>query len=277
MRETSQGLITIRTESPQQITRVMRRPNPFLVMFVLPYLLVRRAFRFLFGNIRNYQIFHQAGMNSTYDYLGKLRVPELVRPWIDVRTRFAFEKAVATVVSGQTGRMFIDIGANMGYYTALLSKNFETILAFEPHPGNLEILRLMVATGRLRNVVVRNQAVSDMDGFTRLYIHRKRVEHSIERSGEGGESLVVRTVRLDSFVTDIIDLIKVDVEGAELKVVKGAERSMAEGRILRWVIEVDRPEDKPKLENHLVERDYSVKWLDNRHLFASSRALNVSS
>src|SRR5713226_2171001 len=113
----------MRTELSQG-TEANAWPNPFLVLFVLPYLIVRRTSRLFLGNIRNYEIFHRAGMDSTCDYLGKIRVPELVRPWIDVRTRFAFEKPVANAMSGLTGRIFIDIGANMGYYTALSSKNF---------------------------------------------------------------------------------------------------------------------------------------------------------
>jgi hypothetical protein len=110
------------------------------MILVLPYLAVRRIFRLLLGRLETYRIFGEAGMNSTSDYLEKLKFPEIVRTWIDVRTRFAFEKEVTQAVLRIRGKLFLDIGANMGYYSALLSRNFERILAFEPDPYSMKLI-----------------------------------------------------------------------------------------------------------------------------------------
>jgi len=245
----------------------MRLSIPFMIL-VTPYLALRRISRLLLGRTESYRVFFEGGIGSTCDYLEKLRFPEIVRTWIDVRTRYSFEKEITQAVLGVRGKIFLDIGANIGYYTAILSKNFETILAFEPHPQNLAMLKSTVAAGRLRNVITRNEAVSDTDGIAILHFQRKRGEHSIMKS-EGAQQLPVRTIKLDSVVNETVDLAKVDVEGAEWKVIKGAEASILAGRILRWVIEVDDQRTKGALESYLRERKYVTRWLDARHLFAT--------
>jgi FkbM family methyltransferase len=244
------------------------RLNIAFIILVMPYLALRRISRLLLGRMESYRVFFEGGIGSTCDYLEKLKFPEIVRTWIDVRTRYSFEKEITQAVLGVRGKIFLDVGANIGYYTAILSKNFETIIAFEPHPQNLAMLKSTIAAGRLRNVVTRNQAVSDTDGMAVLHFQRKRGEHSIIKN-EGVEQLSVRTIKLDSIVKETVDLVKVDVEGAEWKVIDGAELSIRAGRILRWVIEVDDQSTKGALENYLRERKYVTRWLDARHLFAT--------
>jgi len=244
------------------------RLNIAFVILVMPYLALRRISRLLLGRMESYRVFFEGGIASTCDYLEKLKFPEIVRTWIDVRTRYSFEKELTQAVLGVKGKIFLDIGANIGYYTAILSKNFETILAFEPHPQNLAMLKSTIAAGRLRNVIARNEAVSDTDGTAILHLQRKRGEHSIMKKG-GTQQLPVRTIKLDSIVNETVDLAKVDVEGAEWKVIKGAEMSIRAGRILRWVIEVDDQSTKVALEDYLRERKYVSRWLDARHLFAT--------
>jgi FkbM family methyltransferase len=246
----------------------MRLNIAFLIL-VMPYLALRRISRQLLGRIESYRVFFEGGIGSTCDYLEKLRFPELVRTWIDVRTRYAFEKEIVETVLGVRGKNFFDIGANMGYYTAILSKNFDTIIAFEPHPQNMVMLKSTIAAGRLHNVFTRNEAVSDTDGTAILNFQRKRGEHSIIKS-VGIQQLTVRTVSLDSVVKEPVDLVKVDVEGAEWKVIRGAESSIRAGKILSWVIEVDDPSTKGAIEEHLRKRQYITRWLDARHLFATS-------
>jgi FkbM family methyltransferase len=238
------------------------------MILVLPYIIVRRIFRLLLGRRENYRVFGEAGMNSTSDYLEKLKFPKIVRTWIDVRTRFAFEKEVTQAVLRIRGKLFLDIGANMGYYSALLSKNFERILAFEPDPYSMKMLRATVAAGRLCNVTTLSQAVSDRNGTAILHIDPKGSAASIT-DGRGGRQLPVQSIRLDSIVKENVDLVKVDVEQAEWKVVRGAEVSIRAGRILRWVIEVDDQKTREEIENYLRQRNYSTRWLDARHLFAS--------
>ncbi len=244
------------------------RVNIAFMVLVGPYIAIRTAFRAILGRQRAYQVFLDAGLPSTMDFLGKLKIPKMARVWIEVRTRYAFEREVMRVVLRIRGNLFLDVGSGVGYYSALLSKNFESIIAFEPHPQTLEWLRLTITAGRLLNVKTAGKAVSDIDGTTLLHLHKIGGRHSIE-GNLSGQVLPVQTVKLDSIVQGKVDLVKVDVEGAEWKVMRGAEVSMKTGRILRWVIEVHEIEATDELEHYLRQRNYETQWLGDRHLFAS--------
>ncbi len=244
------------------------RINIAFMVLVGPYTFVRRIFRLLFGRQKAYRIFLDAGLPSTMDFLGKLKVPKMARVWIEVRTRFAFEREVMRVVLRIRGKLFLDVGSGVGYYSALLSKNFESVMAFEPHPQTLEWLRLTIAAGRLLNVTTLDKAVSDIDGTTLLHIHKIGGRHSIDATF-GGQALPVQAVKIDSIVNGKVDLVKVDVEGAEWRVIRGAEDSIIDGRILRWVIEVHDERDRQKFEYYLRQRKYETRWLGDRHLFAT--------
>jgi FkbM family methyltransferase len=253
-------------------TRRALRLNLLFMPLVMPYFVVRRSFRFFFGPDKNLRIFREAGLGSTLDYLEKLRVPPLVRPWMENRTRFAIEKPVAEAAERVRGKIFIDVGAGFGYYSALLSKNFQTVLAFEPHPQTLEMLKSTIRVGKIRNVRISDRAVSDADGEVEFYLDSIRGQHSLESKLVRAEPLRVRSVRLDSVVSELVDLVKVDVEGAELKVIKGAEQSINAGNIRRWIVEVHSDATGSELERLLRSRRYETRWLDSRHVLASLEA-----
>jgi len=156
------------------------------------------------------------------------------------------EKPVSLFLKTIKGHVFVDVGANYGYYSRLLHGNFEKVYAFEPIPsifkelkGNLE---------KFDSVECVRKAVSNVDG--------QLVELSYHNSHGFAE-----TVTLASFLPNTdIDLIKVDVEGGEWRVLEGAELILE--RIKSWVVELHNPSRKEELENWFVSRGYSVRWLD---------------
>jgi len=166
------------------------------------------------------------------------------------------EKPVSSFLKSVRGHVFVDIGANYGYYSLLLYGNFEKIYAFEPI---LSIFKELESNfKKFNNVECIKKAVSNVDG--------QLVDFSYHGSRGSAE-----TVTLASFFPDMeIDLIKVDVEGAEWKVLEGAERILE--RIKSWVVELHDPDRKEELENWFVSRSYSVRWLDFR--FKGSRTAN---
>jgi FkbM family methyltransferase len=126
---------------------------------------------------------------------------------------------------GQGSTVF-DIGANVGFYTLLSSVLVGPegkVFAFEPIPENLLYLRRHVELNHLTNVSIIEAAVSDHTGFTKFNQGRTRSQGYISPEG----NLLVRTVCLDElyFKGEIIvpDVMKIDVEGSELLVLKGAK------------------------------------------------------
>jgi FkbM family methyltransferase len=119
------------------------------------------------------------------------------------------------------GDVCFDIGANVGLYTLLFSTCAQSVYAFEPLPRNLDYLRRLIAINRMGNARVMPWAMSDAGGKGYFKLGR---DHSQGRLDVDGEIQVpIRTC--DQFASDrgvVPDLIKIDVEGSELKVLHGA-------------------------------------------------------
>ncbi len=134
-----------------------------------------------------------------------------------------------------TNPVFIDIGANIGFISLyILSKLPDSkIYAFEPGPSQHKLLGITLFANKLeQNIILSNQAVGDSDEPREFYVHKDEFESGAdgildtERGGET-EKIFVPGVTLDSWwkrnESVHIDVIKMDTEGAELLILKGAE------------------------------------------------------
>lgn len=114
-----------------------------------------------------------------------------------------------------------DIGAHSGLYALALARASRLVYAFEPLPRNLAYLVRTLAVNRVRNVHVIPWAVggaSRLDGF-------QEGDHSSEGRLDAAGTMPVFTVTCDEFSTRyhaVPSLLKIDVEGTELEVLKGA-------------------------------------------------------
>ncbi len=122
-----------------------------------------------------------------------------------------------------------DIGAHSGLYTLLLARNSRQVFAFEPLPRNLAYLVRTLSTNGIANAHVIPWAVG---GETRLDGFRIG-EHTSEGRVDPGGTLPVFTVTCDAFSARyqvVPTLIKIDVEGTELDVLKGARETLQKGK-----------------------------------------------
>ena len=134
----------------------------------------------------------------------------------------------------QQGMHVVDIGANVGDYTLWFSRLVGSeghVYAFEPSPRAFRFLTRNIAENRVSNVTALNQALCEVDGCQQFFEASKATgQSSLIRSavptGSECELLEVRTIRLDTFVRQMhiqrCDFIKLDVEGAEYRVLLGA-------------------------------------------------------
>ena len=133
----------------------------------------------------------------------------------------------------RSGDAVVDIGAGHGLYTYHLSQLVGpagTVHAFEPIPLNLRILRHTVKSQQLTNVVIHPQGCGDNAQRATFGVS---VEHGIPqlggaRQGAAGLQFDCEVVRLDDVIHSKVQFLKVDVEGAELLVFRGAERILRE-------------------------------------------------
>ena len=127
----------------------------------------------------------------------------------------------------QPGMVFCDVGANFGVFVLLGSRLVGPsgrVFAFEPVPSNRDVLERNIARNGARNVVISGDAVSDRNGTIRIFLSHYAGCHSTssEPLNYAGEFLDVGVVRLDEVeMIEKIDVLKIDVEGAELEVLSG--------------------------------------------------------
>jgi len=131
------------------------------------------------------------------------------------------------------GDTMFDVGANVGYYTLLGSHRVGTtghVVAFEPLPANVRFLQRHVRLNRVQNVSLQAVAVSDHDGRARFAPHASNAMGKLSDAG----SVEVATVSLDSIAKagrfPDPNLLKIDVEGAELGVLRGAAQLLDRAR-----------------------------------------------
>jgi FkbM family methyltransferase len=129
------------------------------------------------------------------------------------------------------GATVVDVGANIGYnaiHAARLAGPRGRVFAIEPTPDNLEVLRRNLAAASLANVVVAPVAAGRTAGRRKLFVRgaRSAVNSLFAEScyATVTDVLEVPVVSLDELVEGTADVVKIDVEGAELDVLEGMPR-----------------------------------------------------
>jgi FkbM family methyltransferase len=129
-----------------------------------------------------------------------------------------------------------DIGANVGYYTLLSSSlvgESGKVVAFEPWARNIQYLYRHIELNRLANVAVLPAACSDSTGIALFSAGRNSAEVHLTQRTDCEVAGPVVTVSVDDFVTAtglLPDVMKIDVEGAEHLVLKGARATLAKAK-----------------------------------------------
>ena len=129
------------------------------------------------------------------------------------------------------GDIVVDVGAHIGYYTLISGARVGKeghVYSFEPNPETFKRLKRNVQLNNLNNISLYNIGLSDKEEFLTL-----NLPTSINTGTAGitipenfsGKSLKVKAIPLDKFIEKNnikkVDIIKIDVEGAEIKVLKG--------------------------------------------------------
>ena len=126
------------------------------------------------------------------------------------------------------GMVFVDVGANIGSHAinaARLVGRTGSVFAFEADPDTYRILAENIESNNLRNIMATQTCVSDHAGTLSFYKHKDSAKSSIVDRGEK-VSVTLPSDTLDNLIpaNTKIDILKVDVEGAELSVLRGARQ-----------------------------------------------------
>lgn len=142
------------------------------------------------------------------------------------------------------GQIFVDVGANIGYYTLLASRLVGasgSVYAFEPEPRNYLLLEENCRSHDEDNIHLFDVGLSDKTEEAALYLSRDNLgDHRLFDEGER-QTVRVRLGRGDELLPDTctqIDLLKIDTQGAETFVVAGlTDRIRASRSVIRIIVE----------------------------------------
>lgn len=142
------------------------------------------------------------------------------------------------------GDTFLDIGANIGYYTLIAARIVGPkgkVFAFEPDPTNFGLLKKNVEDNGYTNVTLVNKAVSDRSQRLKLFLNEtNRGDHRVYDSKDGRKSIPIQAIALDGYFKKLdkkVRLIKMDIQGAEAQALKGMKGLIRANRFLKLVTE----------------------------------------
>ncbi len=135
----------------------------------------------------------------------------------------------------KNGDLVIDVGANIGWYSLVLStEQRPEVLAFEPDNYNFSLLKDNIGMNELSNIHPFNLALSDKPGTQTFYLYKKYNlgRHSFIKQKNSINKVEVETARLDDFLKERgygnrrVRLIKMDIEGHEFSAATGAKETL---------------------------------------------------
>lgn len=191
----------------------------------------------------------------------------------------AFEPNEFTVLDRilEPGGTFIDIGANEGVYSLYAAARVGRkgrVVAVEPSPREIASLRANLSLNPRLHVSVVEAAVAETNGWADFHVAEfaHAGQNALASLATGAipivEKRAVPTVALDTLVERLpggkVDIVKIDVEGAELGVLRGAAETLRKSRPV-FLLEVAREGEAPdpKLLSLLEEAKYAVSVIDD--------------
>lgn len=178
----------------------------------------------------------------------RLYVPrELHSVYFDFFDHMDYERVTSKAFASQLkpGAVVVDVGANIGHYTLLGSAAVGPqgrVHAIECSPQTLALLEDNVKKNNLQNVEIHSFAASDTRGSLTLNVTAIGLSwfnpHGQWPSVNGsGTTVTVPTMPLDEVISSPVDLVKIDAEGADLEVLKGMKRILAESPEIAVIVE----------------------------------------
>jgi FkbM family methyltransferase len=216
------------------------------------------------------------------EYRGRLRVRsgpaaglifELNPRWEIQLWEGNYEADDQQIIQGKLkrGSIFYDVGAGFGFYSFLAARLGAKVYAFEPDVVNAEAIGRHANINSLgSNIEVCRSAVLARIGTVQFQLAPQNRGHGNGQVLDALEieqkTITVQCTTLDEFARSNLppDLIKIDVEGSESEVFKGAEKLFRQCRP-DVICEIHDESNGSFVLEWLSRRNYSVNWIENRN------------
>jgi FkbM family methyltransferase len=202
-----------------------------------------------------------------YDYKFYCRINKA-----DFMTR---EDGIIEHFTPKQGDIVVDIGAHIGRYTIIASKRVGTngkVVAIEANPGNFEMLNRNIKLNKLANVIPLNYAVYSKETKIKLYLPGEESGYTIyntimsNRASNEEKFVEVNANTLDYLLQskgikeEQVNWIKIDVEGAEFEVLKGATNVLSKSKDISLLIEVHGPHNYRPIVEFLNLYNFKIEF-----------------
>jgi FkbM family methyltransferase len=282
-------------------TDSLESPIPLIDAFTVPilkfsYITLRLFFKLLLGKQRRNKIrfLRKFWLDTSPSYLLMVRLhPFLNRNKDDMhllkiqvpREHYQYfcrigmgdflpghEGHIAGRFNPKKGDIVIDIGAHIGRYTITSSKrvgNTGKVVAIEADPDNFRILKRNIALNNLTNVLPLNYAVFSTRTRMKLYEQSASAKYNslmLARAAKSRNYVEVNADTLDSILMqngiNQVNWIKIDVEGAELEVLKGSAKTLSGENIFLFVEihNINDPRHYDNVINFLKYHNYEITF-----------------
>jgi FkbM family methyltransferase len=242
-----------------------------LILFLLrtTYFGIRLSLRLVVGRRLRDKFFVQHGLDFptfTYKLLKKIGLDKAFLLLINMpkqgykffcrinRDDFLFmtnhENEIMKYFIPNEGENVVDVGAHIGLYSLIAAKRVGSsgkVIAIEPDPENCKLLRGNVEINKLTNVSILELAAFSSTSKLKLYLPGKERGFTKLSTLMANRAVTENFLEIDATTLDCllvtqgiteVNWIKIDVEGAELEVLKGAANTLSESKDIALLIEV---------------------------------------
>jgi FkbM family methyltransferase len=189
--------------------------------------------------------------------------------------KLIFEKAI------REGMTVLDLGANIGYYVMMernLVGRMGHIIAVEPVPSNVKLLKRNVELNNIENIQILQMAGAGSDGTATMYMTKTSNHHTFHRKDAGflsGETIEVETMTVPSLMKKYgkADLMRMDIQGHEVEVMNGMVESIERGEIEPMIVfEVHRRFYGPDNDMDAALRRFFANGYHGRYVGSSTES-----
>jgi FkbM family methyltransferase len=162
----------------------------------------------------------------------------------DLMVTGTYDKGTTRLIKDliKPGMVILDIGANVGYYSLIAAQlvgEKGKVFAFEPAPDNFAFLTKNIEVNGFGNIIPVPKGVSNKSGKGSLFLLDAPDEHTMREHNEK-RATEVEVTSVDEFMGNInrpVDLIKMDVEGSEMRVLEGTVETIRRNPELKIITE----------------------------------------
>jgi len=181
----------------------------------------------------------------------------------------------------KAGDVFYDIGGNAGFFSLLGAKCVGPkghVYIFEPLPANVDTIKSQISLNNIENSTVVEKAVSDKIGRVKFVYEGNRGQaHLNWHETDNGRGITLKTITLNEFAEKerYPDFIKMDIEGAEVLALCGADRLIKRNNRPKFLIELHGEDIAREVRKILCEAGYTLFTLDRSIIKASALPTHV--